>query len=155
MLLLSQYQKKMARRVTVIGSAGLLLLMLVSALPIAELVIGSKYIDTDGCSNATVILPTTWLIVSGGVSLVFIAVTFLSFSALLMGSLNDEIIVFGPVVLQTLFSGFFFAWSIVGAVMLWRDNVNCNPLQLHDMLWASVIIRLVSSILPILNARLA
>jgi len=37
-----------------------------------------------------------------------------------------------------------FAWIIIGCVVLWRDNdPDCQPKQLHDMMWASVLIHVI------------
>jgi hypothetical protein len=134
-----------------VNNNGLLVLLLLLALPIAELVIGTKYSPrgkSSDCSNDLVILPATWLIVSGAMSIVFIGLFYLSISI-------DNLFISprkgGSIALQALFSLFFLAWSIVGCVMLWRDNLYCKPAELHDMLYASVIIHLVSVALPLIN----
>jgi len=119
----------------------LVLLALGSALSIAELVLFQQYKDNHpDCNNGQVVDPLIWLEVDGIVNLVagiiFLFVVFglcgLEMVALVCGT--------GLIVLTSLFE---FCWVIVGAVMLWRDNLNCAPQPLHDILWATVLIRLI------------
>lgn len=107
------------------------------ALSIAELVVGVKYQYVNECNNGDVVLPVVWLLVDGGMGL---------FSGVIVALCVAEWLAFTTFAVGLALvpaAGFGFAWSIIGAVMLWRDNLSCSPQELHDMLWASVIIRLV------------
>lgn len=110
---------------------------------IAELVIGLKYLNSplNECHNASVVDPSVWLVV-GSVTCIGCFVFFLCAVGYLVIKQSETPFVFVILyqILQLLFS---LAWTIVGAVMLWRDNLDCKPQELHDMLYASVIIRLI------------
>lgn len=121
-------------------------LSIVLALPIAELVIGAKYLDSgDGCANAQVMSPAMWLFVCGIVSISLIVTTICTTVRIILSSGGREVEMVLYVVLRIISSMFSIAWCIVGAIVLWRDNNDCSPRELHDMMWASVIIHLVGA----------
>ena len=120
----------------------LLMAVLGLALPIAELSMGVKFMFNDhGCNNATILSPITWLIVSGSTGIVESALIIFVLVVFLGGDFEDLTMAFiCPYFLSFLFH---IAWAIVGSVILFRDNLNCSPSQLHDIFYASVIIRLL------------
>lgn len=113
------------------------------ALPIAELALGVKFHNNadNECANGTLLQPTTWLIVGGAVSL---SVFVILLPMLIITTLTESKVGGLFVILFTVLGGCFdLAWAIIGAVILWRDNLHCDPSPLHDIMYASVILRLI------------
>jgi hypothetical protein len=123
----------------------------VVALPVAEIVIGNKYIDDTRCSNARLIKPAGWLVVSGSVALTFIGTIIIMAARQII--LNDRNSIIHLFTLQLLNNMFSIAWCIIGAVSLWRDNLQCEPNEMHDMMWAAVIIHLILVALSLLTTK--
>ena len=114
----------------------LLLVTLALSMNIAELIIGHRYLDdsTNDCHNARLIRPALWLLWDG-------IIGFIVVSLLLLGAILGQQVTALCVVPAALAQ---FAWVIIGAVSLWRDNdETCSPDQLHDCVWAVLIIHFV------------
>lgn len=126
----------------------------VLALAVAELVMGIRHRDDTTCSNDQLMNPSTWLIVQGAYSIgSFFLLVCLSFAGVVTLMSTDRVStsLVGCgffLILFTYYLGVLLsvAWSIIGAVMLWRDNLSCEPESFNDMLWASVIIHLIVSV---------
>lgn len=115
--------------------------LLSMSLSISELVISQQYYDGKDCNNNRLMSPVLWLRIDGIVGLVDGVVLWMAVISLLI---CESACLFGTLVCTMFLTvGFQFAWTIVGAVMLWRDNESCSPEPLHDMLWAAIIIHLV------------
>ena len=123
------------------------------ALPISEIVIASKYAsDADSlCNGDALVSPIAWLYVSGFTAIVELAALVL-FGILFLYTKSDEFGLFAIATL-VLFSLFSVAWTIIGGVVLWRDNISCGPQPMHDMMWASVIIHIVVHAFGSSNAK--
>jgi len=116
-------------------------LLLGTSLSIAELVLYQQYKDNHpDCNNNRLIDPVTWLEVDGAVNIAITGLILIILTLGVCGWEGSAMCGFGIAILLGLFG---FAWMIIGAVMLWRDNLNCSPEPLHDILWAAVIIRLI------------
>lgn len=120
---------------------GVIVAALLIALPIAELVLGTKYLNANQCNIDLLMMPTTWLLVDGITGIV--SGVFL-LCAMILFFIAPEIGIMTAMCCFLPLQMFSFAWAIVGAVMLWRDNLSCEPRQLHDILWASIIIHLIA-----------
>ena len=116
----------------------ILVLALCSALPIAELVIGVQYENGNGCDNANLLRPVIYLIVAGSVMILILVMIFLYMFLDISDQSKNIIFIFVAILFP-----FYIWWSVIGTIVLWRDNIDCKPQTLHDMLWSSVIIRLV------------
>ena len=117
-------------------------IVVLSVLPITELVIGAKYIGTDTCDDRLV-SPSVWLIVNGAVPLIF-ETLFMAFIWRVVKHGLDETLQLARIVLTLIRMVFNTIWAIIGAVSLWRDNQNCNPDELRIMMWIAVIIQLLN-----------
>ncbi len=120
-------------------------LLLGLALPIAELVFADRYSSQDSrpnCANDRLIDPVKWLLVSGIVSIITIVA---SMVLMVITFVAESATAAVTALFVTILSGLFnIAWAIIGAVMLWRDNLHCDPEDLQGMLYASVILHLLS-----------
>lgn len=134
----------MARSVESLVASIAVAIMFGCALPIAELVLGSQYNNNpdNTCDNGRLIQPTTWLIVGGSVDLFCTVILIPMFFMMLCNNRGSAFSIF--LLFVAILGGLFdFAWAIIGSCVLWRDNVPCGPQPLHDMMYASVIIRLI------------
>lgn len=120
-------------------------LSIVLALPITELVIGAKYLESNECANARVVAPAMWLFVSGIVSITLVVTSIGTLVRMMIKESGRETAVILYLVLRVLWGMFSVAWSIVGAVSIWRDNTHCHPHELKNMMWVSVIFHLVGA----------
>jgi hypothetical protein len=114
------------------------MLLFASVFSFIELAFGINYLGTDGCNNSTLIDPSIWLIIMGAVNI------FSYLSAIVRSCVyeNDFIEVF-HFIISVLSIVFNIAWTIIGGVVLWRDNLDCNPTKMHDFMWASIIINII------------
>lgn len=118
---------------------------LLLVMPVCEIAYGSLHRADTTCNNDDVITPAHWLMVSGIVGV---------FSLIVVGGAFYQY-AFRDKALCKLFFYFAFAvvrvfggiWSIVGAVMLWRDNLDCPRGGYRNFIWASVIIHLFFTLL--------
>ncbi len=113
------------------------ILLVLLALPIAQITIANQNLHNIACANDTTVLPTTWLLVSGWITIIFIVIIFMSIVASSRVSMLLTNFIFG---IQVLIMCFFFAWLIVGAVVLWQDNPHCNPQSLLVVFYFSIIV---------------
>ena len=121
------------------------------ALPIAELVIGDRHLDDTVCANGRLMRPAVWLVATGAITLTSIVLgAFLLISAALQ---SDDLARVALFMLRTFSAAFSIAWTIIGMVVLWRDNADCPAGELHDMIWASVIIHLVSMLVLLIGSK--
>jgi hypothetical protein len=113
------------------------ILVFASVFSFIELAFGAHYLGKGGCDDSTLIEPSVWLIIMGSVNI------FSYLSAIIRScSENDFIQVFHFIV--TVLSVMFnIAWTIIGGVVLWRDNFDCAPSKMHDFIWSSVIINII------------
>ncbi len=122
----------------------LITLAAVLVLPIMELVIGARHLGDQECANGKVVTPATWLVVTGAVTLGGVAASiWILIEAVMTGSDPAG----GVFLMRCVSAVFTIIWSIIGAVSLWRDNIACPAGELHDMIWASVIIHFISTVL--------
>ncbi len=131
----------------------------VLGLSIAEVILASKYENDDGCNNDKVLNPKTWMLIDGAISigLIFtmICEAFGFFPPMEIPDEHGQIIAVtnrGRILIR-LITIFLCIWVIVGAVILWRDNLTCEPQQFHDIFWAAIIIRLVYIVLGIVEDK--
>ena len=119
----------------------------------AEITIAIINIGNTSCSNGALILPTSWLIVDGTVWIVGSCLTILCLF-LLYCTYFDELFIMFIFELVKLFGGlFFFVWSMIGSVLVLRDNVVCEPRQLDDILWLAVATRIFLSVFTIFGPK--
>ncbi|AYV87109.1 MAG: hypothetical protein Sylvanvirus25_11 [Sylvanvirus sp.] len=114
-------------------------------LAIADLVYATKYYGADSlCNDATTgITPDNWLMVHGIVTICIVGALIVCIFCLICSD-NIDFDIMIVVFIAYAISGLFdVAWNIIGAVMLWRDNLDCQPNDLKNYLYASVIIKLV------------
>lgn len=90
------------------------------------------------CDDSTVVKLTTWLIVYASVNLVFIFIELFATMAVCYGKLCTALIFKIPLAFNGLFT---LAWNIVGAVVLFRDSMNC--LDKGTSLWAMTLTVLI------------
>ena len=109
------------------------------AFSIASLVIGSQNMNTTCDHSATSFLSlSTWLIVYGSLTLVFVVMAAVSISLLITGHASFFITYAFTAILGGLF---MFAWNIVGAVSLFRDSPTCQSLAYS--MWAMTLAVLI------------
>jgi hypothetical protein len=90
---------------------------------------------------------------SGTVAITLTVLT-VGFCFLTSTAANDNNGVLGCLFLLPVVSAVFtIIWTIVGAVSLWRDNINCPGGELHDMIWTSVIIHFISTVLLVCGGK--
>ncbi len=119
-------------------------LIMVLALNIAELVVASKYENGTECNHDQLMSPVFWLKWDGIIGFLTVGMLLLTLGCTLLlgvgGMYAGACCLIAPAVCVQV------AWTIIGAVVLWRDNSqlnNCNPQELHDMLWAAVLIHII------------
>ena len=107
------------------------------SLSIIEIIISGTNWNTNTCSNETIILPTTWLIVDGIFQCITTAIfmKFFLFEVVFQQKLQTKCLLYLLIVFE-------FIWTIIGAVVLWRDNISCSPLDLDIIFWTSIIVKL-------------
>lgn len=107
---------------------------------LTQLIIAGITYDTTTCSHGTLLLPTHWLIIDGSVSLGFSVILWI----LYLGYHRDLSVAICFIVVCGLpIALFSFAWTIVGAIILWRDNTSCDPPSLDWIFYISVVSRVV------------
>lgn len=109
------------------------------ALPIAEFVIGMTHLNTTTCNNSDAVAPVDWLLTSSIVGFIFLALAIMTICLMFESEGCGRLVWYGLRAIGVLWT---ISWTIVGAVSIWRDNPDCQPQPLHDMMWASVIIHL-------------
>lgn len=115
------------------GTAYLGMCISTLALSIAELVIAKMYWGSDDqCDNNHLLSPVSWLQIDGIIGIIFSGISLLSFID--MGRVLPIMGCYGC---------FYFAWAVMGGIILWRDNTNCSPSELSNMMWASVLIHCI------------
>lgn len=116
-----------------------------SAIGITELVMYNKYKDDNqGCDNNQVVSPVTWLLVDGIIQIGVHGIIFLLGVWIYCTLDGLSILASCARCLLCLVYMFSFAWLIVGCVMFWRDNLQCEPMQLNNTFWVILILKLVS-----------
>ena len=109
------------------------------AFSIASLVIGSQNMGTTCDHSATSFLSlSTWLIVYGSLTLVFVVMTAVAITLLITGSAGFFVTYGVTAILGGLF---MFAWNIVGAVSLFRDSPTCQTFAYS--MWAMTLAVLI------------
>lgn len=112
----------------------------VLSLPVTEIVIGAKYIDSEECANDRIVRPAIWLLTMGSVTATIVVTT----ATLLLISIRKQTENYCSVIIHITGYIFTVVWSVIGAIALWRDNTSCSPKELKDMMWVSIIMHLVS-----------
>lgn len=98
--------------------------------------------DND-CHNDKLIRPVTWLFIDG-ISLIIKA---LSTASLFIAPLYNPIMIISTfAIVHVMTSAFSFIWLVIGLIMLIRDNWNCEPASLSNLLWIIMIARFIFSI---------
>ena len=65
-------------------------------------------------------------------------------SILLQKNDNWHIIIIGTtLIILFLASLFNMAWVIVGSVMFWRDCLKIVPVEINDLMWATLLINII------------
>ena len=121
------------------GFSVLMILLIFTALPISELIMGSIYKNQIDCVTEIVNIDT-WLIVKGSIGL--FVVVFLSILVVAVATEEEYLLRLSvtstiPFYLSCLFS---LAWLIVGSVIFWRDCIDLSPRSVNTMMWCSLII---------------
>ena len=122
-----------------------------TAIPIVEIVIATQYKDSHTDCDNSLLLPTTWLFISAIVSF---ALLIIEMPIGIQITRERQYITEGcktpteqnPFVITLRYLSFIFSivWTIIGAVILFRDNMDCGPYSLHVMMMFSVITRLIA-----------
>jgi hypothetical protein len=128
------------------------------AFAIPELVISRKFWDdgSNDCHNGSLLEPVVWMFWDGIAGLILVA----CYLILALHYSDTTHLLFNLVVEQlaklgVLLGGLFaVAWAIIGGVVLWRDNDGpCEPKELHDSMWAFVIIDIVFAGITLMSSR--
>ncbi len=106
---------------------------------ITQIIIATITIHDNSCHNDLLLLPTTWLLVEGISEVVFVFVFVISFVLI---AIINELIVPLSVCCALPFALFSFTWSIIGGIVLFRDNLSCGPNSLQIILWIVVIFKI-------------
>ena len=125
---------------------GAVVLAFTLSLSIAELLIATRYLDdsTNTCHNDRLVKPAQWLLWDG-------IIGFTVFGLALLTVLCAACIDYGLGLTMAVCVGPLAAlgqcaWTIIGAVSLWRDNDDggngCGPTPLRDCMWSAVIIHI-------------
>ncbi len=122
-----------------------------SALPIAEIYYAQYYETYGECDNDALVRPRTWLLTSGITTLCFLG-TVITLLMCVLANMPIALWV-GLVIVLILHMLFSTAWTVIGAVVLWRDNLSCAPQGFHDLFWASVIIQLIGFVLSCVGGK--
>jgi hypothetical protein len=113
-------------------------------------VIGSRHLADQTCANDRLIRPALWLTVTGAITFAGIALTIM---ILCCAAASGDAASGGLILFRWFSTLFSTIWTIVGAVSLWRDNLACPPGELHDMIWASVIINFISVVILLFGGK--
>ena len=119
----------------------LIFLVLSLGLPAAEIYIANNNNMSRVCDNNRIMDPRVWLRVSG---IVYIGcVIFIIIYTVIESFTKSGLASVYGCILGTIYTLFSIAWTIIGGISLWRDNLDCGPERFHDMFWASVIIHFI------------
>jgi hypothetical protein len=132
---------------------GSFILVIMVCLNVAEIAISQPYMNfnTNSCHNGTLLYPAFWLMWDGIIGLVqtmVIVCTAMWFAyehdhPILGESAVSMFETLCPVTCAVILCGIFqFIWIVMGAVVLWRDNPDCQPAELSVMLWVSVMVHI-------------
>ena len=109
------------------GSLIVLIAIPALAIGITEIVISSQHINPSQCNNDSIISPVNWLFTDASVMLFSMIIT----SFVIYQLLINRIFVTGLFLLGALITLFNLVWTIIGGIVLWRDNPDCEPQSLY------------------------
>ncbi len=94
-----------------------------------------------GCNGDDLLKPTTWMFVHGITNIVVAGLVILF---IIIYYITKKITIISVIMyILKIVVLFNTAWVIIGGIILWRDNLHCEPKDFHDWFWASVIIKLI------------
>jgi hypothetical protein len=144
----------MSGRIALVGSLVGCILLPALALSIASFIIAAQNkdvtcdrIDGDSSGSEVFMQLSVWLNVYGGVSLGMIGLLVIAIALLLCGTGAGVAIYITMLILYQLFT---FAWNIIGAVILFRDSMNC--LKEAQSIWIMVLCVLIVQWLGFLHS---
>jgi hypothetical protein len=144
------------------GMIVILALVLMFALPSAEIHIATNYASQVTCESSVGVSFKAWLLVKGIVGILSVPTALVIVLTMALGkAAMDKIPLIGILLLLSssfvlwIISAFNFAWLIIGAVIFWRDCKNLDPLEVNNMMWASLIIGFVFLAMNVCSGRKA
>ena len=122
---------------------------LLYVLPVVEVVYGSHYLNNNEtcCQSDFNISIPEWLVIDGSSGLLFYTVFLYIIIYKIIYEDKLSISYIFAVTLFILSSLFKVAWIVVGSILFWRDCININPKQLNSIMWAVLLISIISMII--------
>eukprot|EP01112_Ceratiomyxa_fruticulosa_P001561 TRINITY_DN1173_c0_g1_i3.p1 TRINITY_DN1173_c0_g1~~TRINITY_DN1173_c0_g1_i3.p1 ORF type:complete len:166 (+),score=23.40 TRINITY_DN1173_c0_g1_i3:227-724(+) len=107
-----------------------------ASMGIADATFTKKYWDVLTCSDGTIILPTHWILGDSIINL-FNTAVFVPLAFYLKKTGNPDVILNAwiPFIMAAITCG----WGLLGSVIVWKQNVDCQPEKFQHMLYTSVV----------------
>ena len=114
--------------------------------PAVEIAYGVHYLNTPLCSESRVVSPPVWLIIDGVCSFLEIAnLAVMMAVACFANRVGLSGVACCNICLLLVTGVFKFLWVIVGSVAFFRDNVDCSPDDLSNMMYTALIIGYINA----------